>query len=74
MGGAVFWISMWGLVAIIASAVAGILAGAKNRDYSFWMAWSFIFPPIVLILALLPRFSGPRPRRPTLDEDDKNLY
>ena len=74
MDSGAFWISVWGLIAIAASGLAGWLAGVKNRDYSFWMAWSFLVPPAVLALALLPRLTGPRPRRPTLDEDDKNLY
>jgi len=74
MSSAVFWISAWGMIAITTSIIAGILAGIKNRDYSFWIGWSFIVPPAVLILALLPRLSGPRPHRPTLDEEDKNLY
>lgn len=64
-------IVIWGFVAIAASALAGLLAWAKNRDYSFWMGWSFILPPMVLILLLMPRHVGPRPRRPSLDMDDR---
>ena len=47
-----------------------ILAGIKNRDYSVWMGWGFLFPPIVIYYAFLPRRDGalPRPRQPTLDE------
>lgn len=62
---------IWGFVAIGASAFAGLLAGIKNRDYSFWMAWCFVLPPLVLILLLMPRRIGPRPRRAPLDEDDR---
>ena len=74
MNDAIYWIVAWGAVAIAAAAIAGILAGYKNRDYSFWMAWSFIFPPMVLFLLLLPNYIGERPRRPKLDEDDRHLY
>ena len=66
-----FWIAIWGVTAVSAAALAGLLAGAKNRDYSFWMAWCFLIPPLVLWLAMLPRLSGPRPRRPSLDELDR---
>lgn len=65
------YIVMWGLAAIAAAAVAGFAAGWKNRDYSFWMAWCFIFPPLVLWLLLMPKKQGPRPRRPSLDEIDR---
>ncbi len=70
----VFWIVVWGLTAMAASAVAGILAGVKNRDYSFWMGWCFLFPPLVILLATLPTFSGRRPKRPSLDDEDKHWY
>ena len=65
------YIVYWGLSALAAAAIAGILAGVKNRDYSFWMAWCFLVPPLVIMLALLPRLSGTRPRRPSLDEEDR---
>lgn len=74
MNDVVFWIAGWGLLAMAASAAAGILASFKNRDYSFWMGWSFLVPPMVIALLLLPRHIGPRPRRMTLDEEDKNWY
>ncbi|RUO97701.1 MAG: hypothetical protein EKK30_13165 [Hyphomicrobium sp.] len=65
------WIVLWGATAIAASIVAAVLAGVKNRDYSYWMAWSFLVPPFVIWLLLLPRIKGPRPRQPTLDEIDR---
>jgi hypothetical protein len=66
-------IVVWGIFAIAAAALAGVLAGVKNRDYSFWMAWSFVFPPLVLVLALMPKLKGQRPRRTSLDEEDASL-
>lgn len=66
----VMWIVAWGVLATGAAALAGILASIKNRDYSFWIAWSFIFPPMVLILAIMPKFMGTRPRRRPIDEED----
>jgi len=64
-----------GLVALVSAIASGILAGWKNRDYSFWMAWGFVVPVIPpILLLLLPRLSGERPRRPSLDEDDRHLF
>ena len=48
-----------------------MLAGTKNRDYSFWIAWCFVLPPLVFVLLLLPRYQGPRPRQPRLDESEE---
>lgn len=57
---------------MFACGVAGAtLAGAKNRDVSFWAAWTFLLPPTLLILVLLRANKGPRPRRPSLDEEDR---
>lgn len=64
------WIVIWGVVAITSAIVAGILAGTKRRDHSFWAAWSFIFPPMVLILLVMPKNQGSKPRRRSLDEED----
>lgn len=67
------YIAIWGVVAIAGCIAAAIVAGVKNRDYSFWAAWGFMFPPAVLILLILPPLKGQRPRRPTLDEEDAAL-
>ncbi len=60
-------IVVWGLTAVAGFSLAGVLAGIKNRDLSFWMSWCFLVPPLVVILAFFPRLQGPRPRRPLLD-------
>lgn len=65
--------TIWGLSALAGAAIAGILAHLKNRDYSVWMGWGFIFPPVIIYFALLaPRIQGSRPRQPTLDELDRH--
>jgi hypothetical protein len=61
-------IVIWGLVAIASAVIGGIVAGAKRRDHSFWAAWSFLFPPMLLVLVLMPANKGPRPRKPGIDE------
>lgn len=67
-----YTVAIWGVTAILAAALAGLLAGAKNRDYSFWMAWCFLVPPLTLWLLFMPRRQGARPRQPTLDELDNH--
>lgn len=61
---------IWGSVALAAATIAGFVAGAKNRDYSSWIAWCFVLPPLVLVLAVLPRHQGERPRQPRLDQSE----
>ena len=61
-------IAIWGIVVIASAIIAGVLAGMKRRDHSFWAAWSFLFPPMLLLLLLMPSNQGPRHRRPGLDE------
>ncbi|MAI48393.1 MAG: hypothetical protein CBC34_020635 [Hyphomicrobiaceae bacterium TMED74] len=63
-------ITIVGGIMIISGILGAVLAGIKNRDVSVWLAWTFLIPPTLLILLLLPRIKGTRPRRPTLDEED----
>jgi hypothetical protein len=64
-------IVIWGLVALSAAFLGGVLAGVKNRDYSFWIAWCFVVPPMLLCILLLPNHEGVRPRKPSLDEQER---
>ena len=61
-------IAVWGIVAIVSSILAAVIAGMKRRDHSFWAAWSFLVPPMLLILLVMPSNKGPRLRRPSIDE------
>ncbi len=70
MGGIV----IWGGVAVASGVVGGLLAGVKNRDYSSWIAWCFVLPPLVFVLLLLPRYQGLRPRQPRLDESEERGF
>lgn len=64
------WIAIYGSAAIVAALVAAIVAGMKRRDYSFWAASTLLFPPLLIVLVLLPKNAGPRPVRAPLDADD----
>ncbi len=59
------------LTMFVSGFVAALLAYNKNRDVSYWAAWGFLFPPSLFVLFVLGSNQGPRPRRPTLDEEDR---
>jgi hypothetical protein len=63
------YIVIWGAVALISALTGGILAAMKNRDYSSWAAWCFVFPPFVLAILPTPKNSGPAPVRRRLGDD-----
>jgi hypothetical protein len=65
-------IVIWGLVSLATAGIAGVLASVKNRDYSFWMAWCFVLPPLIIFLLLMSKHEGPRQRKPTLDEQERH--
>ncbi|OYW56459.1 MAG: hypothetical protein B7Y80_06590 [Hyphomicrobium sp. 32-62-53] len=63
------YIVIWGLIAITSAIVGGVLAAMKNRDYSSWAAWCFVFPPFVIAILLTPKNQGPAPARRRLGDD-----
>ncbi len=67
-------IVIWGGIALAGGVAGGVLAGVKNRDYSAWIAWCFILPPLVLVLLVVPKHQGPRPRQPRLDADENHSF
>ena len=68
-------IAIWGIVSVASAIIGGIVAGAKRRDYSFWAAWSFLMPPVLLVVLLMPSNKGPRLRRPSIDElEDRRAF
>lgn len=63
------YIVIWGITAIASAIIGGVLAVAKNRDFSSWAAWCFVFPPLVLAILLTPKNPGPPPPRRRLGDD-----
>jgi hypothetical protein len=65
------WITVYLTAALVASIVAGIAATAKRRHPGYWLVFSFLCPPLVLILLLLPHGYVPRNiMREPRDDDD----
>jgi hypothetical protein len=67
-------IVIWGGIALASAVAGGVLAGVKNRDYSAWIAWCFIVPPLVFVLLLTPKHKGTRPRQPRLDAGEEHGF
>ncbi len=67
---AMIWIVAWGVTALLSAVVAGFVAAAKRRDHSFWSAWAFLFPPMLIVLLLLPA-NDRRTVRTRLDDEDR---
>lgn len=63
-------IVIWGLTAIAAAVLSGILAAIKNRNVSYWMGWSFILPPMLVALVLIPSLKEPRRTQSHVHDDD----
>ena len=68
------FIAIYGSFMFLAAAVAGVIAYLKRRDTSFWMTICFMFPPALLLLAVMPKNVGPRARREGFDaQEDREL-
>ena len=64
------FIAVYGSLMLFAGIAAGGVAYAKRRDVSFWMTTSFLFPPAVLMLFLMGKNEGARPKREGLDAQE----
>ena len=71
--GEIFTIAL--IIWLLSPLIALFLAKRKKRDHNFWVLTSFLFPPAVLFLALLPMRSKP-PSKMFADEqhDDDNFF
>jgi 4-amino-4-deoxy-L-arabinose transferase-like glycosyltransferase len=64
------FVAIYGLIALTAMLVACVLAVIKKRDWSYWMTITLLFPPVLILLLVMPKNPGPRPRREGLDEQE----
>ena len=55
--------TVWLLAGLLAGTMGGIVAPRKRRHAGFWTTASFLFPPMVLVLLLLPVSRAPHPLR-----------
>ncbi len=65
------FVAIYGSFMLIASVLAGFVALAKRRDVSYWMTMSFLFPPVIALLFLMAKNTGPRPRRESLEAQER---
>ncbi len=65
------FIAIYGSLMLLTSVVAGIIAYAKRRDVSYWMTLAFLFPPFVIMLILMTKNVGARPRRESLEAQER---
>jgi membrane protein implicated in regulation of membrane protease activity len=66
-------IVLTGGIMLFFGILGAVFASVKNRDASFWTALCFLVPPALIVLLLLPKYKGPRQRRPSLDDEDTML-
>lgn len=52
-------IALYGIVVLVAAIYAYIIAPSRGCRADVWSAWSFLFPPLVLILRSMPRRQPP---------------
>lgn len=64
------FIAIYGSVALLAAVLGGVFAAVKRRDVSYWMTACLLFPPAFVVLLLMQSNKGPRPKRPSWDEQE----
>ncbi len=65
------FVAIYGAIVLTTTLLAWIVALIKRRDWSYWMTMTLLFPPALIMLVLMPKNSGPRPRREGLDEQER---
>ena len=64
------FIAIYGSAMLLCGIAAGFVAYAKRRDVSFWMTTTFLFPPALVMLFLMAKNEGARPKRESLDAQE----
>lgn len=63
-------VALWGLAMIICSGFALFLAGRRGRNAQNWAFWTFLFPPVLALLYVLPKRVAPIRVRAKIDAED----
>lgn len=64
-------ITIYLMSSLIAGTIAGSVSARKRRHHGFWTTGAFLFPPLLLVLLILPRGTYRVPHRE--EEWDDNL-
>lgn len=65
-------ITIYLAASVVAGTIAGAVSSRKRRHHGFWTTGSFLFPPLLLVLLVMPRGDyRPMPQRD--NEWDDNL-
>lgn len=68
------FIAIYGGLALICAILGGIVAAVKRRDVSYWMTVCLLLPPSIVMLAMMPKNKGIKPRRPSWDDQEAREY
>ena len=61
--------------ALVCGLIAAVAAPARGRHSGYWLIAAFLFPPVVILLFMLPRGKGEYRGRsdPFRDADDRDI-
>lgn len=65
------FVALYGSLMMLVSLLSGLLAYIKKRHVSYWMTASFLFPPAFLMLLMMHKNTGPRPRRESMEDQER---
>ena len=68
------FIAIYGSLALICAVIGGITAAVKRRDVSYWMTVCLLLPPLLIVLAMMPRNRAPRARGESWDDQEAREY
>lgn len=66
-------VTVYLLAGLVAGALSGIIAPRKRRHVGFWTIATFLFPPMLLVLLVLPRAAYVRQEWVVREADSDSL-
>ena len=64
------FVAIYGSIMLVGGILAGLVALWKRRDPSYWMTLAILFPPALILLFMMTKNTGPRPRRESLEAEE----